>query len=96
MSKTTHTESNKWSKRKSIKWDYYAPDVLPAWVAEMDFPLALPIQESLRAIIDNSDSGYPSLKLDDALREAFYQRMQEKFGWQPKDLPLIYFQDAAI
>ncbi|MBJ81141.1 MAG: aminotransferase class I/II [Myxococcales bacterium] len=95
MSKNASTDTNKWSKRKSIKWDHYAPDVLPAWVAEMDFPLAEPIQERLRTIIDNSDSGYPSLKLDETLREAFSLRMQEKFNWTPKDLPLIYFQDAV-
>ena len=30
--------------RKSEKWNSYPADILPAWVAEMDFPLAPPIR----------------------------------------------------
>ncbi len=27
-------------RRGTSKWSYYDPDVLPAWVAEMDYPYA--------------------------------------------------------
>ena len=30
--------------RRSDKWTRHPPDVLPAWVAEMDFELAPPIK----------------------------------------------------
>ena len=33
-------------------------DVLPAWVAEMDFPLAEPVKAALHAAVDNDDAGY--------------------------------------
>ena len=29
--------------RRSAKWSLYPDDVIPAWVAESDFPLAQPI-----------------------------------------------------
>ncbi len=45
-------------KRRSAKWRHFEPDVLPAWIAEMDFPLAEPIASTLRSAIDNSDTGY--------------------------------------
>jgi cystathionine beta-lyase len=48
--------------RRSAKWRQYDPDVLPAWVAEMDFPLAGPIADALHAAIARSDTGYRSLE----------------------------------
>ena len=44
--------------RASAKWTTYPADVLPAWVAEMDFPLAEPIKQRLRRAIDSDDCGY--------------------------------------
>ena len=45
-------------QRTSAKWRVYEPDVIPAWVAEMDFPLAEPISAALYGAIDRSDVGY--------------------------------------
>jgi cystathionine beta-lyase len=45
--------------RGSAKWTHYGDDVLAAWVAEMDFLLAPPIQEALRAAVDRGCAGYP-------------------------------------
>jgi cysteine-S-conjugate beta-lyase len=45
-------------RRRSAKWAEYPPDVLPVWVAEMDFPLAEPIRRVLIELIDRSDTGY--------------------------------------
>ena len=56
--------------RLSAKYQAYDADVIPAWVAEMDFPLAEPIAAALHAAIDRSDTGYRSaLGLADALCE---------------------------
>jgi cystathionine beta-lyase len=44
--------------RRSEKWAAYPPDVLPAWVAEMDYPLAEPIQQALAQLVDRGDTGY--------------------------------------
>ena len=48
--------------RRSAKWREFPPDVLPSWVAEMDFPLAEPIARALHNVIDRSDTGYRALK----------------------------------
>ncbi|HEY8743339.1 MAG TPA: aminotransferase class I/II-fold pyridoxal phosphate-dependent enzyme [Chloroflexota bacterium] len=45
--------------RGSAKWMHYGDEVLAAWVAEMDFPLAPPIQEALRAAVERGCVGYP-------------------------------------
>lgn len=70
------------SERRSEKWHTYPTDILPAWVAEMDFPLAAPIQSELRRFTESSDVGYPIALAQTGLPEVFAERMQERFGWQ--------------
>ena len=45
-------------RRTSSKWRAYPPDVLPAWVAELDVPLAAPIRRALHHAVDLGDTGY--------------------------------------
>ena len=52
--------------KNSLKWTYYDPDVLPAWVAEMDFGLAPAVSQALHNAVDRGDTGYPSF---DAMEE---------------------------
>ncbi|MBV8149327.1 MAG: aminotransferase class I/II-fold pyridoxal phosphate-dependent enzyme [Candidatus Eremiobacteraeota bacterium] len=49
-------------RRSSEKWRSYSPDVLPAFVAEMDFELAPPIAAALHAAIDVGDCGYACVR----------------------------------
>jgi len=44
--------------RTSEKWAVYPPDVLPAWVAEMDCRLAPAIRSALERALDLGDTGY--------------------------------------
>jgi len=69
-------------RRRSAKWTAYPADVLPAWVAEMDFPLADPIRERLHAAIDLGDTGYPAPDRC-GVREALAEWLAASFGWSP-------------
>ena len=42
----------------SFKWDRYAPEVLPLWVADMDLPAPPVVIEALRARLDHGVFGY--------------------------------------
>jgi cysteine-S-conjugate beta-lyase len=64
--------------RQSAKYQYYPADVIPAWVAEMDFPLAPPIAAALHAAIDRSDTGYRSAT---GLAEALADFSERTWGW---------------
>jgi len=66
-------------RRRSAKWTTYPADVLPAFVAEMDFPLAPPIRTLLAEAVERSDTGYPSPAL---LGEAFAGFAAARFGWE--------------
>ncbi|MDX1648416.1 MAG: MalY/PatB family protein, partial [Myxococcota bacterium] len=45
--------------REGEKWQLYPPDVLPLWVADMDFPPPEPVRRRLRRAVANGDLGYP-------------------------------------
>lgn len=45
-------------RRRSVKWRQYPADVLPVWVAEMDYPLADPVREVLLEMVERGDTGY--------------------------------------
>ncbi|GLY29698.1 aminotransferase class I/II-fold pyridoxal phosphate-dependent enzyme [Kineosporia sp. NBRC 101731] len=67
--------------KQGVKWRRH-PDLLPAWVADMDFPVAPVIRESVLDVLDRGDLGYPDRPGDlDPLAEVFAGRMSRKFGW---------------
>ncbi|WP_189063407.1 MalY/PatB family protein [Deinococcus seoulensis] len=51
----------------SLKWTAFDPDVIPMWVADMDFAVAPPIMDALRARLDRS-LGYAQLTGDPTLK----------------------------
>lgn len=66
--------------RRTVKWSRYPPDVLPAWVAEMDFPLAPAVLEAARGPLDAHDLGYSEAA---GLAEAFATWAARYQGWRP-------------
>jgi cystathionine beta-lyase len=66
-------------QRRSEKWRRYPPDVLPVWVAEMDFPLAAPIRDTLLDMVDRSDTGYAAV---DDLPGAYASFASRRWGHQ--------------
>ena len=65
--------------RRSVKWRSFDRDVLPLPVAEMDFPIAAPIQAVLQEMISQSDLGY--LGSVPELSSGFAQFASERWGW---------------
>jgi cysteine-S-conjugate beta-lyase len=45
-------------RRRTVKWSLYGPDVLAAWVAEMDFDVAPPVRAALMEAVEREDFGY--------------------------------------
>ncbi len=64
----------------SIKWRQYPEDVLPLWVADMDFAAPEPIQAALQRAVEHAVFGYESPSTE--LREIVAARMQTQYGWQ--------------
>jgi cystathionine beta-lyase len=66
-----------------IKWRRYADDVIPAWVADMDYPTAPAILDALRSMVDSSDFGYNLASFDDSIPKAWAEWSLGRFGWKP-------------
>ncbi len=67
-------------RRTSFKWRTHPRDVLPAFVAEMDFDLAGPIKEAVRSAIAIGDAGYAH---KGELGEAFAAFARKRLRWSP-------------
>lgn len=65
---------------RSEKWRGFPPDVLPLFVAEMDFPIAEPIKRQLLEMVSHSDLGY--LSAIPELGEAFSAFAKRRWDWQ--------------
>jgi len=64
------------------KWTYYKKDILPMWVADMDFPAPKPILKELHKVADQGVLGYelPST----VLKETIATRMDKLYKWKVK------------
>lgn len=69
----------------SAKWDcveavFGTKDILPMWVADMDFPIAKPITEALRERTEHDIYGYT--QASPSVIEAVVNRMKQKYNWK--------------
>ena len=80
--------------KPGLKWRRVGQDGLAAWVADMDFPAPRAVREALADLVSGADLGYPDW-LHDAvpLREAFADRMAERYGWSPDPAEVREFTD---
>ena len=67
--------------RPLVKWHHYDPDVLPLWVADMDYAIADPIRAALREHADDNTFGYPLWTGVPGVREAVVARLADRYGW---------------
>ena len=70
-------------RRSSEKWGRYPADVLPMFVAEMDFPLAPEIKAALREAVETGDTGYVNPH-DTRAAAAFAGFARAAWGWTPQ------------
>lgn len=79
---------------KSEKWRAFPSDVLPLPVAEMDFPVAQPIRDALKEMVDKSDLGY--LGLIPEMGAAFAGFAERRFGWRPDPSQIRIAADVGV
>ena len=74
----------------SAKWNYYGKDkdIVPMWVADMDFKAAEPIVRALRERVEHGVFGYemPS----QAMNEAVVNWMDKRYGWKIKTEDIVF------
>ncbi len=81
------TDSQKWQK-------YAGRDVLPMWVADMDFASAPPILDALHKRVDHGVFGYarPVKSTVDAIVDA----MQQRYGWKIEPSWIVWLPGLVV
>ena len=72
----------------SVKWGLYDSDVLPLWVADMDFLSPEPVIRALRDRVDHGVFGYGKEPAE--LRPVIVERLQRLYGWQVAPEALVF------
>lgn len=72
----------------SSKWSKYPADVLPMWVADMDFPAAPEIVAAIRNRLEHPLLGYGVAK--DELRAQIIADMKSKYGWTVEAEEIVF------
>ncbi|MFO7696702.1 MAG: PatB family C-S lyase [Anaerolineae bacterium] len=73
----------------SAKWQRYGEDVIPLWVADMDFRAPEPVIDALQARVEHGIFGYGTEP--ENLREVIISRLLARYGWSviPEDLIFV-------
>ncbi len=91
-----HTDFNQLFQRRktnSLKWDdlekrFGSDDILPLWVADMDFAAPLEVQSAIQERAAHGIFGYTIR--GDSYTEAIVQWLQKRHGWQVHPEQLIH------
>lgn len=73
---------------ESVKWHYFDEDVLPMWVADMDFPSPEPVVRALRDRAAHPFYGYP--QTPPGLNQAVIDWLDRRHGWKVTGEDLSY------
>lgn len=74
---TVH-DRRRWSAAKWLKYRNEA--VIPLWIADMDFPVAPPIQAAVAAHVAHGNFGYMATPLD--LPQLLVDDHRQRYGWE--------------
>jgi cystathionine beta-lyase len=79
--------------RAGIKWSKHGPDVLAAWVADMDFDPPALVLNAIRSHTERGDLGYGPFAVD--LAPAYADWQERRHGWRP-DVEQIHPFTSAL
>lgn len=82
------------SSRSSLKWTRYPADVLPLFVAEMDYPVSEHVQEALIERIRASDLGY--IDAAGPLAGVFAEFAAARWGWEVDPATVQVATDVSV
>ena len=78
----------------SGKWRRYGKDVLPLWVADMDFVSPEPVLCALRTRVNHGIFGYGIEPPD--LRPAILERLRSLYGWEVAPEALVFLPGIVV
>ena len=95
MSLCEDVDPERLRRRLSEKWRRHAAPTLPAWVAEMDYPVAPAVRAVLERALELDDFGYPAGRDQREVPEAFAERMRQRYGWTAEAGRVVVLSDVV-
>jgi cystathionine beta-lyase len=77
----------------SVKWRNYPQDVLPLWVADMDFRAPEPVIQALHERVEHGVFGYGCDPVE--LCKVVVERLRTHYGWQVAPDALVFIPGVA-
>ena len=81
------TDSQKWQK-------YEGRDILPMWVADMDFKAPQPVLDALHARVDHGIFGYA--RPERSCKEAVVEMLEREYGWRVEADWLVWLPGLVV
>ncbi|MBT7429479.1 MAG: aminotransferase class I/II-fold pyridoxal phosphate-dependent enzyme, partial [Ilumatobacter sp.] len=78
--------------RVGIKWTKHGVDVIPSFVADMDFDPPQPVLDAIRGHVDRGDLGYGPFSAE--LAPAYADWQERQHGWRPDERQIRPFTSA--
>ena len=82
-------------QRRTVKWTLHGPDVLAAWVAEMDFDIAPVVRDAILGAVDREDFGYVVADLSE-LTTACAAFVEAEHGWSVPPTRIFPVADVLV
>lgn len=81
--------------KKNEKWRTYPSDIIPAWLADMDYSVAQEIRDILKETILQSDLGYSMQPSALGIPNIVAERMLNKYNWILDPNKLEFLNDTV-
>jgi cysteine-S-conjugate beta-lyase len=78
---------------ESEKWRHFDKDVLPLWVADMDFCSPEPVLQALRARVEHGVYGYGGDPKE--LRSVIVDRLQTRYNWSVAPEAIVFLSGVV-
>ncbi len=78
----------------SVKWNLFAPDVLPLWVADMDFPAPPAVIDALHQRVEHGIFGYP--QEPPKLRGVIVDWIARRYGWVVEPEAIVFVPNVVV
>ncbi len=86
---------------ENAKWRTYPEDVLPLWVADMDFLSPEPVRRALREAVDHGTFGYPrglhgsGAELPE-YGELIVERLRDRYAWHVELQDVLFIPGVVV
>ncbi len=85
----------------SVKWTAYDLDVIPLWIADMDFPSPEPVVRALTARAQHGVYGYPDSIYDTSgqltkLRQIIVEHLAQRYQWQVNPEDIVFAPSVVV